>query len=342
MILEIRPAQLKDLAAIESVYREHAHSTERPLGQGGGGALRRQRASTRLWGLVSNTFAAVLPITSPAEQVYVGESRDGAGIQGFIQAQAAPGREQAWEILNLCLRPELDRFKAGTALLDHLCNEGLKRGVVKFFVRLSTGDPTCDLFRARGFAAYATEHALLADSIPRRPSPELSGWRPMRLKDQFALYLLYRAVTPLEVTAVEADTFKEWRQSFQQGLWTGTAARGRRQRQFLVERSEVLAWMGLAAGAGGRPHTLGLLARREPAELWPNLVDRALTYVAEHEPGPVWCRLRHYDQLPIQLLQRQGFSVIASQVLMARELRLRVPARTRVRVKNRRLVPQYS
>jgi hypothetical protein len=261
---------------------------------------------------------------------------------GFIEAQAIPGREQAWEILNLCLRPELDRFKAGTALLDHLCNEGLKRGVTRFFVRISTGDPTGDLFRARGFAAYATEHALLAESPARPTPPELSGWRPMRLKDQFALYLLYRAVTPLEVTAVEADTFKEWRQSFQQGLWTGAASRGRGQRQFLVDRSELMAWMGVAAGAGGRPHTLGLLARPEPADLWPALVDRALAYLGEHQPGPVWCRLRHYDQLPIQLLQRQGFSVIASQVLMARELRLRVPARARVRIKSRRLVPQYS
>jgi ribosomal protein S18 acetylase RimI-like enzyme len=338
----IRPAQLKDLAAIEAVYRQHAHESSGPGHHESGAALKRQFASTRLWFLLNNTLASILPITSAADYVYVSEAPNSGGIQGFVQAEATPAGRHVWQILNLCLRPDLDRFKAGTALLDHLFNEGLSRGVSKFVVRVPVGDPTAELFAARGFESYATEHALLAESLKPRPMPELSGWRAMRRDDQLALYLLYRAVTPRKVSAVEAATFKEWRHSFQQGAWTGDAPRSIRQRQFVVDRVEVVAWMGVSVGSGGRPHTLGLMAQPQPADLWPDLVQRAAAYLAQHRPGPVWCSLRHYDEAAIKLLQREGFEVIASQMLMVKELALKVPARVKVRVKDKRLVPQYG
>jgi ribosomal protein S18 acetylase RimI-like enzyme len=338
----IRPAQLKDLAAIEAVYRQHAQEVAGPGHQESGAVLKRQFASTRLWFLLNNTLASILPMTSAADHVYVSEGGSEAGIQGFVQAEATPAGRHVWQILNLCLKPGLDRFKAGTALLDYLCNEGLSRGVSKFVVRVPVGDPTADLFAARGFQSYATEHALLAESVIARPMPELSGWRAMGREDQLDLYLLYRAVTPKKVSGVEAGTFKEWRHSFQQGWWTGDAPRSIKQRQFVVDRVEVVAWMGVAVGSGGRPHTLGLLAQPQPAELWPDLLQRALAYLAQHRPGPVWCSLRHYDEAAIKLLQREGFEVIASQMLMVKELALKVPARVKVRVKDKRLVPQYG
>jgi hypothetical protein len=112
--------------------------------------------------------------------------------------------------------------------------------------------------------------------------------------------------------------------------------------RFVVERVQVVGWMSLAPGGGGRPHTLGLMAAGKPADLWPALVQRSLAYVAEHQPGPVWCSLRHYDEAGIRLLRAEGFEVIASETLMVRELPLKVPARIRVRIKDKRLVPQYG
>ncbi len=100
--------------------------------------------------------------------------------------------------------------------------------------------------------------------------------------------------------------------------------------------------MSLVTGGGGRPHSLGLMAAPQPPDLWALLVQRSLAYVAEHQPGPVWCSLRHYDEAGIRLLQKEGFEVIASQMLMVRELPLKVPARMRVRIKDKRLVPQYG
>ena len=59
MTLKVRPAQLKDLAAIEALYRQQVREAERT-------PLKRQFASTRLWFLLNSTFASILPITSTA------------------------------------------------------------------------------------------------------------------------------------------------------------------------------------------------------------------------------------------------------------------------------------
>ena len=335
MTLKVRPAQLKDLAAIEALYRQQVREAERT-------PLKRQFASTRLWFLLNSTFASILPITSTADYVYVMEDARRHSIQGFVQAETAALGPNAWQILNLCLSPDLDRFNDGTALLDHLFNEGLNRGVTKFVVRMPVDDPVADLFRARGFTAYATEHALLNESVAPRPMPALAGWRSMRRDDELGLYLLYCATTPKSVAAVEAANFAEWRRSFAIGLRGARMPRRAGQPRFVVERVQVVGWMSLVPGGGGRPHTLGLMAAGQPQDLWPALLQRSLAYVAQHHPGPVWCSLRHYDEAGIRLLRGEGFQVIASQTLMVRELPLKVPARMRVRIKDKRLVPQYG
>jgi len=332
---QVRPAQLKDLAAIEGLYRQQTREAERP-------PLKRQFASSRLWFLLNSTFASILPITSAADHVYVMEDPQRRSLQGFVQAETAALGANVWQILNLCLSPDLDRFHDGTALLDHLFNEGLKRGVTKFIVRVPIDDPVVELFRARGFTSYATEHALLNEGIEKRSASPVAGWRPMRREDELGLYLLYVATTPRPVAAVEAQNFAEWRRSFQPGSWSARIPRRAGQPRFVVERVQVIGWMSLVPGGGGRPHSLGLMASAAPAELWRSLLQRSLAYVAEHQPGPVWCSLRHYDQVGIALLQKEGFEVIASQILMVREMPLKVPTPARVRVKDKRLVPQYG
>jgi len=333
--LQVRPAQLKDLGAIEALYRQQVREAERS-------PLKRQFASTRLWFLLNSAFASIIPITSAADHVYVMEDAKRRRIEGFVQAETAALGPGVWQILNLCLGPDLDRVQDGTALLDHLFNEGLNHGVTKFIVRVPVDDPVIDLFRARGFTAYATEHALLTESVAARPAPAVTGWRPMRRDDELGLYLLYVATTPKGVAAVEASNFAEWRRSFQPGSWSARIPRRAGQPRFVIERMQVVGWMSLVPGGGGRPHSLGLMAAAQPADLWPSLVQRSLSYVAQHQPGPVWCSLRHYDEVSIQLLQREGFEVIASQALMVRELPLKVRARMRVRIKDKRLVPQYG
>ena len=87
---------------------------------------------------------------------------------------------------------------------------------------------------------------------------------------------------------------------------------------------------------------LGLMALPEPRDLLPAIVQQGLAVVAERHPGPVWCSLRQNDQEAIAILRREGFEIIASQSLMFKELALTVPARRRLPVREKRLVPQYG
>src|SRR2546430_10810708 len=174
-------------------------------------------------------------------------------IQGFVQAENAALGSHVWQILNLCLSPDLDRFQDGTALLDHLFNEGLKRGVTKFIVRVPVDDPIADLFKARGFIAYATEHALLKESIDPRPAPPLPGWRPMRREDELGLYLLYVATTPKSVAAVEAANFAEWRRGFQTGSFSARLPPRAGPPRFAGWRGPGGGWRSVLPGGGGRP-----------------------------------------------------------------------------------------
>src|SRR5438270_10879672 len=103
MTLLVRPAQLKDLGAIESLYRQQVQEAKRP-------PLKRQFASSRLWFLLNSTFASILPITSAADHVYVMEDSKRRAIQGFVQAETATLGPNVWQILNLCMRPDLVRL----------------------------------------------------------------------------------------------------------------------------------------------------------------------------------------------------------------------------------------
>src|SRR5438093_4173917 len=245
--------------------------------------------------MLNNTLSAILLFQSAANHVYVMEDRRHHVIHGFVQAENAALGSHVWQILNLCLSPDLDRFQDGTALLDHLFNEGLKRGVTKFIVRVPVGDPIADLFTARGFSAYATEHALLKESLDPRQAPVVPGWRPMRREDELGLYLLYVATTPKSVAAVEAANFAEWRRSFQPGSFSARIPRRAGQPRFVVERVQVVGWMSLVTGGGGRPHSLGLMAAPQPPDLWSLIVQRSLAFCAEHQTGQGCYICTHYQ-----------------------------------------------
>ena len=85
-------------------------------------------------------------------------------------------------------------------------------------------------------------------------------------------------------------------------------------------------------------HDLAKLVRRRETELLETGVE---SLAALKEFPDRWQHVLD-EIVASQLLQREGFEVIASQALMVRELPLKVRARMRVRIKDKRLVPQYG
>jgi hypothetical protein len=70
-----------------------------------------------------------------------------------------------------------------------------------------------------------------------------------------------------------------------------------------------------------------------PAEL----ADYGISLLGDSE-SPAWSSLRHYDSHMIDALRGRGFNVLLTQLLLVRELALRVPKP----VREKGLVPSFG
>jgi GNAT superfamily N-acetyltransferase len=323
--MKLRTAGLLDLARIEEMHR----SEDIRMSEAGPPAA-------RLWSLLSSTLSALLPLTQET-LIYVAE--ENGKIVGFIQASGEPlgfdlRRARVLQVLNLQVAEGSDSDEVATALVEHLCNQALERGALRLFVRLPDGDPLLPAFRLRGFRQYATEVVVYADKPVTRSDQFPDGLRPVRRGDNRMLYQLYRKVTPQGVSQLEAPTYREWR-AMHGGEWTGRLeARGSEKQEHVVDRIELVGWVKVERSSGARPDTLNFLSLPE-GPLPGELADFGLSLLRGSE-APAWSSLRHYDSHMIDALRGRGFTVLLTQLLLVRELALRVP------VREKGLVPSFG
>lgn len=315
--MKVRTAGLLDLTKIEEMHR----SEESRLSEAAPPAA-------RLWSLLSSTLSAFLPL-SQETLLYVAE--DNGKVVGFIQASGQPlgldlRRARVLQVLNLQVADGVDSLEVAPALVQHLCNQALERGALRLFVRLPDRDPLLPAFRLQGFRQYATEQVVYADKPEHRSDQYPDGVRQSKRGDDRKLYQLYRKVTPQGVSQLEAPTYREWR-----ALHSGELAGG-----YIVDRVEAVGWVRMQRGSGARPDTLQFMALPEnslPAEL----ADFGISLLRESE-APAWSSLRHYDSQMIDALRGRGFNVLLTQLLLVRELALRVPKP----VREKGLVPSFG
>ncbi len=323
--MKVRAAGLLDLARIEEMHR----SSDIRLSEAAPPAA-------RLWSLLSSTLSALLPL-SQETLMYVAE--ENGKVVGFIQASGQPlgldlRRARVLQVLNLQVADGCDSDEVAPVLVEHLCNQALERGALRLFVRLPERDPLLPAFRLRGFRQYATEVVVYADKPVMRSDQFPEGLRPVKRGDNRMLYQLYRKVTPQGVSQLEAPTYREWR-AMHGGEWTGRlSARGSDKQELVVDRVEMVGWVKVDRGSGTRPDTLEFMALPEhplPGEL----ADFGLSLLRDSE-APAWSSLRHYDSHMIDALRGRGFSVLLTQLLLVKELAVRVP------VREKGLVPSFG
>jgi hypothetical protein len=322
--VKIRAAGLLDLARIEEMHR----SSDIRLSEAAPPAA-------RLWTVLSSTLSALLPL-SQETLIYVAE--EGGKVVGFIQASGQPlgldlPRATVLQVVNLQVVDGADTEEVAPALVEHLCNQALERGAHRLFVRLPERDPLLPVFRLGGFRQYATEIVVYADKPEIRSEQFPEGARAIRRGDNRLLYQLYRKVTPQEVSHVEAPNYREWRALH--GGWTGRlAARGSEKQEQVVDRVELVGWVKAERSSGARPNTVSFMALPE-GSLPGDLADLGLSLLGESEL-PAWSSLRHYDSNMIDALRGRGFSVLLTQLLLVKELAVRVP------VREKGLVPSFG
>jgi GNAT superfamily N-acetyltransferase len=323
--MKLRTAGLLDLARIEELHR----SADIRLSEA-------EPPAARLWSLLSSTLSALLPL-SQETLIYVAE--ENGKVVGFIQASGQPlgldlRRATVLQVLNLQVADESDSDDVAPALVEHLSNQALERGAVRLFVRLPERDPLLPAFRLRGFRQYATEVVVYADKRVMRSEQFPDGVRSVKRGDNRMLYQLYRKVTPQGVSQLEAPTYREWR-ALHGGEWTGRiAARGSEKQEYVVDRVEVVGWVKAERSTGARPDTLNFMALPE-GSLPGELADFGLSLLGDSE-APAWSSLRHYDSHMIDALRGRGFSVLLTQLLLVKELAVRVP------VREKGLVPSFG
>ena len=322
--MKIRAAGLLDLARIEEMHR----SSDIRLSEAAPPAA-------RLWSVLSATLSALLPL-SQETLIYVAE--DGGKVVGFIQASGQPlgldlPRATVLQVLNLQVVEGADSDEVAPALVEHLCNQALDRGSHRLFVRLPEGDPLLRVFRLRGFRQYATEVVVYADKPVMRSNTFPDGARPVRRGDHRLLYQLYRKVTPQGVSQLEAPTYREWRALH--GEWTGRlAARGSEKQELAIDQVELVGWVKAERSSGARPNTVSFMALPD-SSLAGGLADLGLSLLSDSELR-AWSSLRHYDSHMIDALRGRGFSVLLTQLLLVKELAVRVP------VQEKGLVPSFG
>jgi hypothetical protein len=315
--LKIRPAGLLDLSRIEEMHRssEIKVSAAAP-------------PAARLWSLLSSTLSALLPL-SQETLMYVAE--ENGKVVGFIQASGQPisldlRRARVLQVLNLQVADGVDSDEIAPALVQHLCNQALERGAIRLFVRVPERDALLPAFRLQGFRQYATEQVVYAEKPRPRSNEFPDGLRAWKRSDDRNLYHLYRKVTPQGVSQLEAPTYREWKAMHATELTGGE----------VVDRVEVVAWVRMQRGSGARPDTLQFMALPE-SPLPSELADYGISLLGESE-SPAWSSLRHYDSHMIDALRGRGFSVLLTQLLLVKELAVRVPKP----VREKGLVPSFG
>ncbi len=323
--MKIRAASLMDLGRIEEMHR----SADIRLSEAAPPAA-------RLWSLLSSTLSALLPL-SQETLIYVAE--DNGKVVGFIQASGQPlsldlGRAKVLQVLNLQVAEGSESDEVAPALVEHLCDQALERGAIRLFVRVPDRDPLLPAFRMRGFRQYATEVVVYADKPEMRSDRFPDGARAVKRGDNRLLYQLYRKVTPQGVSQLEAPTYGEWR-ALHGGEWTGRlAARGSEKQEHVIDRVEIVGWVKAERSSGARPDTLNFMALPE-GPLPGELADFGLSLLGA-SVAPAWSSLRHYDSHMIDALRGRGFSVLLTQLLLVKELAVRVP------VREKGLVPSFG
>jgi hypothetical protein len=320
--VNIRPASFRDLARIEQLYSEAASGDEQATQLSPDHPLP-QATLLRLWYALSKTVSSLVPfnVGAAGDTLFVAETRD--GIVGFIQAQSSGERAATLQILNLCVAATASGHFARAQLLTHLTNHGLEHGIHRFLVRLPVDHPLTGTFLEQGFVQLATEQILYSDDVPTIETaahgPRL---RPARPEDVGAIYLLYLRTTPSHVASLEGASLKAWQAGFAEGAMTRL---GRDEiRHFVVEDPGVVAWVAIRPASATRPTLLTLMCDGHHPRLREAVIEGAL---GELPPGPVSSVLRHYDSELIRGLQKYGFAVYGTQVLLVRDLATKVRLR---------------
>jgi hypothetical protein len=225
-------------------------------------------------------------------------------IKGIVAARPRL-RPEAWEVTHLLA---LDEDPGQADLLRRLCKEVARRGGEKIFLRLRSDDPLVEVAQHTGFMRYGSE--VLFRGAPR-PMPDRDGvkLRNKRPSDEFGLFQLYNAATPVRTRYAMGVTFGQWSRSRER-------SRGR-CRELVYERDGVVrGWLSIAGGAnGGR---LQVMVHPDEETNIGAVIDSGLAQVKRART--LYCPVPEHQVLLQRLLAQRGFEEICEFAGLVRSM----------------------
>jgi L-amino acid N-acyltransferase YncA len=321
--VNVRPASFRDLGRIEQLYREAIEREQSGWSHLSADSPVPQTTLVRLWHAVSKTLSSLVPLTDSSSTEYLFVVEEEGRVVGFVQAQGASGNRRAWQIINLCIGTGGRSRFAGERLLNQLCDTAVEQGITRLCVRVPMDHPLVGLFLEQGFTQYATEQILYRESAEGAAPAAGVPLRVARRDDRGAIYQLYLRTTPSHVANLEGPSQKMWLDAFQQG-WVARLGRDDVE-HFVAETPGVTGWVAIRPQSGARPALMALMCDGHDPAHRDEVVDAAL---ALGGAGPVTCVLRHYDSELIRALQSRGFEIFGTQLLLVRDLAIKLKVRS--------------
>ena len=263
----------------------------------------------------------------------------GARLTGLVSA-GAKGGSRVWEIDGLYLptrtltsgndqayhpyatdvHDDVDGGSADSlALLEELFQAAGERSAERIFMRLGADCPTNSLAKRGGFIAGFNETLLVGEgkanvaASASRPSgaEPLEPMRPRTPADDYGLFQLYCASTPVRVRQLMGLTFDQWRDARETDRSRIT---GGRQQEWVSEHSDrIMGWVKVKSS--GNANTAEVMAHPDHPETLFRMLDFALARVA---------RLRwlvpDYQEGVAEGLRSRGFRQVAQYIMLVKPI----------------------
>ncbi len=212
---------------------------------------------------------------------------------GLVRVRSDPG---VWEIERIHIGDD-DNDGVAVELLERLSQYVGQRGAERIFLSMPKGSPLIEPARLAGFAPYLCEHLIQGNAGGSRfeysPLREPDSLRPRQPHEEFALFQLYCASTPVSVRSALGITFDQWRNAREWSV-DGTAE------WVYAKDGNITGWLSL------HPHRnasyVDLMVCAGEGEVLSSLVQRALAC----RQFQSWL-LPEHQELARQFLIHKGF-----------------------------------
>jgi len=258
------------------------------------------------------------PRTSPVEAVRLGLPwqrkslaayawTDGGRTAGIAAARPRSG-PHSWEITHLLLASDDDIECAD--LLEELCWGVVRKGGERVIARFQENDPITDVARQCGFVP-STREALYVGRHGTRASREPLPVREKRAEDDYNLFRLYTACTPVETRAALGMTFGQWSSGRER-------SRGRSRELVLEGDGQLKGWVKTARrfGAG----QLAIMVHPDEQVNLSSLMDHGLSNLT----GTVYCLVPEHQALLGRLVEQKGYRADSEYVTLVRSMAARL------------------